>query len=77
MLAGFFSILLECQVGPRPASEELRAVAERSREAVANDASATVGYAPLTPTERLVFQVEQFLNGHSFKRKSFRTGDKT
>jgi S-adenosylmethionine synthetase len=53
---------LECQVELRPASEELRSVAERSREAVANDTSAAVGYAPLTPTERLV---------HS--RKNFRT----
>ena len=69
MLAGFFSILLECQVELRPASEELRSLAERPREAVANDTSATVGYAPLTPTERLVFQVEQFLNGPSFKKE--------
>jgi S-adenosylmethionine synthetase len=27
-----------------------------------------VGYAPFTPTERLVFQVEQFLNSASFKK---------
>ena len=27
-----------------------------------------VGYAPLTPTERLVFQTEQFLNSPSFKK---------
>lgn len=65
---------LECQVELRPASEELRSVAERPREAVANDTSATVGYAPLTPTERLVFQVEQFLNGPSFKKEFPDTG---
>jgi S-adenosylmethionine synthetase len=65
---------LECQVELRPASEELRSVAERPREAVANDTSAVVGYAPLTPTERLVFQVEQFLNGPSFKKEFPDTG---
>lgn len=66
---------LECQVELRPASEELRSVAERPRAAVANDTSATVGYAPLTPTERLVFQVERFLNGPSFKKAFADTGE--
>ncbi|MFO0698592.1 MAG: methionine adenosyltransferase [Nitrospira sp.] len=66
---------LECQVELKPASEELRSVSERLREAVANDTSATVGYAPLTPTERLVFQVERFLNGRSFKKEFPDTGE--
>jgi len=66
---------LECQVELKPASEELRSVAERPREAVANDTSATVGYAPLTPTERLVFQVEQFLNSRAFKKEFPDTGE--
>lgn len=66
---------LECQVELKPASEELRSVAERPREPVANDTSATVGYAPLTPTERLVFQVEQFLNSRSFKEEFPDTGE--
>jgi len=66
---------LECQVELKPASEELRSVAERPRQVVANDTSATVGYAPLTPTERLVFQVERFLNGHSFKKGFPDTGE--
>ena len=65
---------LECQVELRPASEELRSVTER-QEAVANDTSAAVGYAPLTPTERLVFQIEQFLNSPSFKREFPDTGE--
>jgi S-adenosylmethionine synthetase len=59
---------LVCQVELKPASPELRSVSERSREPVANDTSAVVGYAPLTPTERLVFQTEQFLNSPSFKK---------
>ena len=66
---------LECQVELRPASEELRSVTERPEEDVANDTSAAVGYAPLTPTERLVFQIEQFLNGPSFKREFPDTGE--
>ncbi|HXV68189.1 MAG TPA: methionine adenosyltransferase [Nitrospira sp.] len=66
---------LECQVELKPASEELRSVAERPKEPVANDTSATVGYAPFTPTERLVFQVERFLNGSSFKKAFPDTGE--
>jgi S-adenosylmethionine synthetase len=66
---------LECQVELKPASEELRSVAERPKEPVANDTSATVGYAPLTPTERLVFQVEQFLNSRAFKKEFPDTGE--
>jgi S-adenosylmethionine synthetase len=61
-----------CQVELKPASAELRSIVERAP--VANDTSAVVGYAPLTPTERLVFQVEQFLNGASFKREFADTG---
>ena len=66
---------LECQVELKPASEELRSVSERPREVVANDTSATVGYAPFTPTERLVFQIEQFLNSRSFKKECPDTGE--
>lgn len=65
---------LICQVELKPASPELRSVAEGSREPVANDTSAVVGYAPLTPTERLVFQTEQFLNSPSFKKDNADTG---
>jgi S-adenosylmethionine synthetase len=66
---------LECQVELKPASEELRSVTERPREAVANDTSATVGYSPFTSTERLVFQIEQFLNSRSFKKEFPDTGE--
>jgi S-adenosylmethionine synthetase len=41
---------------------------------VANDTSAGVGYAPLTPTERLVLSVERFLNGPLFKSEFPETG---
>jgi S-adenosylmethionine synthetase len=65
---------LICQVELKPASSELRSIMERSREPVANDTSATVGYAPLTPTERLVLTTEQFLNSRSFKKDYADTG---
>jgi S-adenosylmethionine synthetase len=65
---------LTCQVELRPAPAELQSVSERRGGPVANDTSAAVGYAPLTPTERLVFQVEQFLNSASFKKAFPDTG---
>jgi len=65
---------LICQVELKPASAELQSVSERRGGPVANDTSAAVGYAPFTPTERLVFQVEQFLNSPSFKKAFPATG---
>ena len=54
---------VRCQVELRPGSAELRTVVDRDGNPVANDTSAAVGYAPLTPTERLVLGLERFLNG--------------
>ena len=65
---------LTCQVELRPAPAELQSVSDRRGGPVANDTSAAVGYAPFTPTERLVFQVEQFLNSPSFKKAFPDTG---
>ena len=65
---------LTCQVELKPASAELQSVSERQEGPVANDTSAAVGYAPFTPTERLVFQAEQFLNSPSFKKAFPDTG---
>lgn len=66
---------LICQVELKPASAELQSVSEREGGPVANDTSAAVGYAPFTPTERLVFQVERFLNSPSFKKAFPVTGE--
>lgn len=41
----------------------------------ANDTSATVGYAPLTPTESIVLKTEKFLNSKDFKRKFPESGE--
>ena len=41
----------------------------------ANDTSAAVGYAPLSPTERLVFECERYLNSKKFKKKYPESGE--
>jgi S-adenosylmethionine synthetase len=41
----------------------------------ANDTSAAVGYAPLSPTEQLVLRSERYLNGHEFKAGFPDTGE--
>lgn len=66
---------LRCQVELRPGSTELRTVIDHDGAPVANDTSAAVGYAPLTPTERLVLGLERFLNGESFKQAFPETGE--
>jgi len=51
-----------------PASAELRGIYEaRDGEILANDSCAASGYAPLSPAETLVLEVERFLNGPAFK----------
>ena len=64
------------QVELKPVSPELGGIFRANRgPLVANDTSAAVGYAPLTPTERLVIDVEQFLNGPLFKTDFPETGE--
>jgi len=41
----------------------------------ANDTSAAVGYYPLSPTERIVLELEQHLNSKPFKKKHPETGE--
>ena len=41
----------------------------------ANDTSAAVGYYPLSPTEKTVLELEQFLNSKKFKQKYPETGE--
>jgi S-adenosylmethionine synthetase len=50
----------------KPASPELADLFVRGTIG-ANDTSAAVGYAPLTPTERLVLRTEHYLNSPDFK----------
>ncbi|VVB52042.1 S-adenosylmethionine synthase [uncultured archaeon] len=41
----------------------------------ANDTSAAVGYAPMTPTEIMVLQTEQYLNSPDFKKRFPESGE--
>src|SRR5258708_4743785 len=60
----------------RPGSPELQWTAQGCPgSAPANDTSAAVGYAPLTPTEELVLATESFLNGSEFKTAFPDTGE--
>lgn len=50
----------------KPGSPELVDIFQRG-EPAANDTSAAVGYAPLTPTEQAVLEVERMMNSRTFK----------
>ncbi|WNM62253.1 methionine adenosyltransferase [Candidatus Nitrospira neomarina] len=64
------------QIELQPTSAELGAIFEHGSGVLpANDTSAGVGYAPLTPTERLVVDLEQYVNGTRFKRAFPETGE--
>ena len=52
----------------KPGSPELVDIFDRS-EAPANDTSAAVGYAPLSPTEQIVLDTERLLNSREFKQE--------
>jgi S-adenosylmethionine synthetase len=64
------------QMELQPTSVELGAIFERGSGLLpANDTSAGVGYAPLTPTEQLVLGVENYLNSPGFKQEHPETGE--
>lgn len=56
------------QVEIKPGSLELMDIFEREYIG-ANDTSASVGYAPLTETEKIVINIEKHLNSKEFKEK--------
>ncbi len=67
---------LRYQVELKPGSQELASLFLNARRVLgANDTSAAVGYAPLTETERLVFDAEHFLNSPIFKSRFPETGE--
>jgi S-adenosylmethionine synthetase len=64
------------QVELKRGSEELTDIFTRGGEILgANDTSAAVGYAPLSPTERLVFECERYLNSKKFKKEYPESGE--
>ena len=47
----------------------------KQRVPLANDTSVGVGFAPLTPTEKIVLEVERYLNSREFKTKMPEVGE--
>ncbi len=45
------------------------------RTPLANDTSLGVGFAPLTPTEKIVYEVERYINSREFKQKMPAAGE--
>ena len=67
---------LRCRIVLAPGSEELTDIFARPGTVMAaNDTSAAVGYWPLSPTERLVLDLERFLNSSTFKERHPETGE--
>lgn len=58
-----------------PGSEELTGIFSRPGTKAANDTSATVGYYPLSPTEKIVLALERHLNSREFKALHPETGE--
>ena len=59
---------IKYQVELKKGSAALRDIFNRKEEILgANDTSAAVGYAPLTRTEKIVMELENFLNSRHFK----------
>jgi S-adenosylmethionine synthetase len=59
-----------------PGSEELTDIFSREGKVRgANDTSAAVGYYPLSPTERAVLGLEQYLNSPGFKKRYPESGE--
>jgi S-adenosylmethionine synthetase len=60
----------------RQGSPDLISVFLRTKEMpVANDTSVGVGFAPLSPTERTVLDIEQLLNSRKFKKRYPEVGE--
>lgn len=67
---------LKVRVVLKPGSEELKDIFSRKgRVKGANDTSASVGYAPFTPTERAVYETERFINSPAFKQRFPESGE--
>jgi S-adenosylmethionine synthetase len=65
------------QVELKPGHPELVDIFSRKEGKLlgANDTSAAVGYAPMTRTERLVLQTEQYVNSPEFKKRFPESGE--
>ncbi|MEM1676755.1 MAG: methionine adenosyltransferase [Nitrososphaerota archaeon] len=60
----------------RPGSVDLRAIVESTGSApLANDTSFGIGYAPLSPLEKVVFEIERMINSKEFKSRVPESGE--
>jgi S-adenosylmethionine synthetase len=60
---------IKFQVELKPGSPELIDIFRRRKGVLpANDTSAAVGYAPLTATEKIILELEKYLNSPEFKK---------
>ncbi len=59
-------VLYDVQI--KPGAPELVDIFQRGGAPRANDTSAAVGYAPLTPTEQAVLEIERMMNSRTFKQ---------
>ncbi|MHA1361816.1 MAG: methionine adenosyltransferase [Candidatus Freyarchaeota archaeon] len=67
---------LKFQIELKRGSQALVDIFERrGRYLGANDTSAAVGYAPMSTTEKIVFDTEKFLNSREFKKSFPETGE--
>jgi S-adenosylmethionine synthetase len=67
---------VEYQIELKQVSAALAEIFKKKDEILgANDTSAVVGYAPLTPTEKIVLETERFLNSKEFKKKHPESGE--
>jgi S-adenosylmethionine synthetase len=67
---------VEYQVELKQVSAALAEIFKKKDEILgANDTSAVVGYAPLTQTEKIVLNLEKFLNSKEFKKRHPESGE--
>src|SRR5659263_71890 len=67
---------IQYQVELARGSAELTDIFKRKESILgANDTSAAVGYAPMTPTETLVLDTERYLNSPNFKKRFPESGE--
>ncbi len=67
---------IEFDVELKPGSPELADILIRETAVpLANDTSAAVGYAPLSPTEKMVLDIEHYLNSTGFKEQFPASGE--
>lgn len=66
---------IQYQVEIGPGSKELQSVFINPASFAANDTSALVGYAPLTQTESIVLDTEEFINSQKIKEEFPESGE--